>query len=625
MAYVNNPARRSNLITPWGVGAIVPFASGESLMIAGLDMWYYPNVEPFLIRDERLQARLGVKQLRRPPDYRDAKTEINPANRGLTIPAVRFPRWYYCPYCGNMHQTTLYEVQPVCDQIQWDHGRNCTPGKRPRQMIPERFIVVCPDGHIDDFPIMEWVHNNPKSPRSITENCHLRRSTGGMSASLSGVTYECSCGAKRSMAGSSTGGALANIGYLCKGARPWLGILEDKDHLCSHRDHPEDLKVLQRGATNVWFGDIRSSIYIPVYEDEANRRIVAVLNDWFDMLNSTRLNGALNKGLVDKIAATTGVDSQELYDAAERRVKGPFSIPEVTEDISEDDYRMAEYNVLIKNSGKDNTDFYAKNCPIGMYDGIISEFFHSISLVHKLRETRALVGFTRLDPPQAGIPLADRKNQLRLSDSDWLPAIEVYGEGIFFEFSVDKVSEWAAMPVVKQRTETMNDSIKSSDYNRLSGDLTPAFVLIHTFAHLLINQLSYECGYGSASLRERIYCEQCLTPHQMLGVLIYTASGDSEGSLGGLVRQGNPGRIEDTILSAIENAAWCSSDPICIQSLGQGPDSCNLAACYNCALLPETSCEFGNRFLDRAMVVGTLDNPEIGFFKKLCKGRECDL
>ena len=109
------------------------------------------------------------------------------------------------------------------------------------------------------------------------------------------------------------------------------------------------------------------------------------------------------------------------------------------------------------------------------------------------------------------------------------------------------------------------------------GELRAEFVLIHTFAHLLINQLSYECGYGSSSIRERIYCEKTTNEKNMAGVLIYTASGDSEGSLGGLVRQGEPGRLEDTILAAMHNAEWCSSDPICIQSTGQGPESCNLS------------------------------------------------
>ena len=103
----------------------------------------------------------------------------------------------------------------------------------------------------------------------------------------------------------------------------------------------------------------------------------------------------------------------------------------------------------------------------------------------------------------------------------------------------------------------------------------------------------------------------------MNGVLIYTASGDSDGSLGGLVGLGKAGQIEDTIASALKNALWCTSDPICSQSAGQGPESCNLAACHNCALLPETSCEKGNRLLDRALLVGTISDPKMGYFNSL--------
>ena len=80
------------------------------------------------------------------------------------------------------------------------------------------------------------------------------------------------------------------------------------------------------------------------------------------------------------------------------------------------------------------------------------------------------------------------------------------------------------------------------------------------------------------------------------------------------MRQGRPGNLERIIYNAIENARWCSSDPICIDSHGQGPNSCNLAACHNCALLPETCCEESNMILDRAMLIGTLDNQKIGYF-----------
>ena len=609
MTQAKKPIRRAQLISPWGVGAIVPFPEDEALMIAGLDMWRFGNDKTeFIIKDERLVKRLGVKELRRPPDFRTPESDRK--NALIKIPAVRFPRWQYCPFCGTMSQVGYYSVQRKCDRYVWPHGRSCAGKKFERRLIPERFIVICPDGHIDDFPIMEWVHKNPKNTMPVFENCRLRRSTGGTSASLSGVFYECSCGAKRSMAGAARDGALDKI-YKCKGSKPWLGIEEDAEHPCD-----QSVKVVQRGGTNVWFADVRSSIYIPVDHDDASRRIIKILDDSFEFINNRRINGEIDRGMVEFIAHDKHVDPDKLYNAIMRRIDNLEDAYEITEDMSEEEYRLAEYNVLVKNSGGDKQGFHSINYSIKDYHSVIQKYFKSISLVPKLRETRALVGFSRWQPNE-GQSIKDKKKMLRIGDEDWLPAIEVFGEGIFFEFNSVELKKWAEETAgVAQRARKLSTSYNSilTRRNAKSCELNAKYVLIHTFAHLLINQLSYECGYGSSSIRERIYCDKGEFEHEMYGVLIYTASGDAEGSLGGLVRQGRPDRIEDTIIGAIRNAKWCSADPICIQSTGQGPDNCNLAACHNCALLPETCCENGNRLLDRGLVVGTLENPEIGYF-----------
>lgn len=265
--------------------------------------------------------------------------------------------------------------------------------------------------------------------------------------------------------------------------------------------------------------------------------------------------------------------------------------------------------------GGDNQDFHAENKPISAYDKSLSNLFSSISLVYKLRETRALYGFSRFLSDDGKSKL-ERMEQLRLDNSiRWLLAIAVHGEGIFFEFNNTKLNKWEKLPNVKNRIRILLNSYEKSRSKRnLDVEIiSPRLVLIHTFAHILINQLSNDCGYGSSSIRERIYCDS----EKMNGVLIYTASGDSEGSMGGLVRQGKSGRIENEIILALDNARWCSADPICIQSLGQGPDSCNLAACHNCVLLPETSCERGNRLLDRGLLIGTFNDKTIGFFNEL--------
>lgn len=611
------PMRRSALISPWGVGAIVPFVNDESLMIAGLDMWNYHTSDPFVIKDERLQKRLGVKELRWPPDFRDYESDSENCN--LKIPAVRFPRWNYCPFCGTMQKVGLFTKQPKCDAYQWPHGRKCDASKRYRRsLIPERFVVVCPEGHIDDFPIAEWIHAD--SGHVYNEHtCRIRRSTGGTSAALTGVRYECSCGASKSIAGALRPGALKSIGYKCKGSKPWLGIEEDLENPCKCVDASQ-LRVLQRGASNVWFADTRSSIYIPTEDDALTRRIVEIINDPRNLnyVMSHRVNGELDYDVVSMIAEMEGhVSPSDLFVAFKNKIDNIEGLPEVTEEMSEDEYRLAEYKMLTKSSGGDALDFHSVNYPIRKYNSRFHKLFKSISLVKKLRETRAFVGFSRLQP-NTSAKIEEKKSMLRLGNGNWLPAIEVYGEGIFFEFSSEELRKWAEKEDVKARLAPLDAAYQQSFFGKSNpGNLRAEYVLLHTFAHLIINQLSYECGYGSSSIKERIYCEKCSDDLEMCGVLIYTASGDSEGSLGGLVRRGEPGKLEDTIIAALENAKWCSSDPICITSLGQGPESLNRAACHNCALLPETCCECGNRLLDRGLVVGELEKKSTGYFFEL--------
>lgn len=607
MSYAKRPMRRSALIGPWGVGAIVPFPNDEALMVTGLDAWRYQNTQPFLIKDERLVKRCGVKELRWPPDYRQRNEDSENCNQ--KIPMIRFPRWYYCPFCGSMTKTTYYrESQPECDQHPWPTGRSCANSRYRRKMIPERFVVICPEGHIDDFPVEKWLHSDGVHTYN-PETCRIRRSTGGASANLSGVFYECTCGAKKSLSNATSKGALKKIGYKCHGSRPWLG--EEGDGTCNA--DPDSVKVVLRGATNVWFANTISSIHIPTQNSYQDSKIQGILRDNFELLNSHRVNGEIDRSWTDFLALQAGVDPDALFQATVNEADHRSSETEITEDMSEDAYRYEEYKVLIKNSGSDSDDFHSINHPIREYDQKIHKYFHSISLVPKLKDTRAFVGFSRLEPTNK--PVKESKKELRLGDDDWLPAIEVFGEGIFFEFSKDELMRWSSSPKVISRIAGLNSSYHNSWFGKAdTGNLKPEYVLIHTFAHLLINQLSFDCGYGSSSIRERIYCEKTSSDLDMYGVLIYTASGDSEGSLGGLVRQGEPGRIEDTILSAIQNALWCSSDPVCIQSPGQGPESLNLAACHNCALLPETCCENGNRLLDRGVVVGTLSDTDIGYF-----------
>lgn len=267
-----------------------------------------------------------------------------------------------------------------------------------------------------------------------------------------------------------------------------------------------------------------------------------------------------------------------------------------------------------------------RNPDIKRYDKRFSEYFEYVGLIDSLRETRVIRGFERLQTIQRPRGFYERllwRNSPK-NGQRWLPASIVFGEGIFLRFNAERMAQWEEKHEGRHvaRLSQVNHNLDEMRQRRGQAEgasVTPRQVMIHTFSHLLINQLIFASGYGTASLRERLYVRPADgVGTGMAGVLIYTAAGDSEGSMGGLVRQGQPGYLEKVVLDAIESAMWCASDPVCIESGGQGPDGCNLAACHSCGLLPETSCELMNRFLDRGSVIGTLDDPDIGYFSELC-------
>jgi hypothetical protein len=368
----------------------------------------------------------------------------------------------------------------------------------------------------------------------------------------------------------------------------------------------------------VYFPHVVSSIYLPLWAEAAASGIVKALED-------PRIWGPLSSGLVDgrisidrceMVASIRNLDPEELRATAQRKLDG---IPETSALAAqtEEAFRRSEYDALKASRGAPQSDLLVEAAPLDQYAPPVSSSFSHLALVHKLRETRALAGFTRILPPDGNLASA-RLQRLRLDQRiDWLPAIIVRGEGIFMEFNRDRLVAWInRTPVINRRIAQLNGNynVRRTIQGQTSRLISPQFVLLHTFAHVVINQLAYECGYGSASLRERLYCSPGDGNDPTCGVLIYTASGDSEGSMGGLVRQACKGTFENIVFRAIQKASWCSSDPVCIESNGQGAENCNLAACHGCCLLPETSCEEGNRLLDRALLVGSPGEPNIGFF-----------
>jgi hypothetical protein len=229
-----------------------------------------------------------------------------------------------------------------------------------------------------------------------------------------------------------------------------------------------------------------------------------------------------------------------------------------------------------------------------------------VCIVTRLREVRALESFARV-LPGAGIPAP-----LAVEEVDWLPAIEVKGEGVFLELSRAVIEPWEAVPAVRERiARLIRADIERHERWGIAPTRTisPWLVLVHTLAHAVIDEMALSAGYPSASLRERLYVDD-----DMAALLIYTASSDAAGSLGGVAAQGEPSVLGPMFIESIRRQAWCSADPVCIESEAAGVDSLNYAACHSCVLLPETSCEERNLFLDRALLVGTPDQPELGFF-----------
>lgn len=610
------PIRRSQLISPFGVGSMVDFPRDESVMIAGLDAWHCAkqNCPPdLLVEEERLQARLGARELRLPVDHRDPNIGIRNAN--LDISAVRFPLWHYCHRCGAMDELTLFSSTRRCPGRPYP-GMNCAEkSERSRPyLIPVRIVAACDRGHIEDFPFLSWVHRN----KPAVQSCALRFLAGRSSSLLTGIKISCNCGEERTLAGifdfdQQTGGALQRIGYSCSGARPWLGTMEAQELPCGAH-----LRVLQRGASNVYFPRVVSSIYLPLWAEQAERSVIESLErpEIWEALTSGLVNGKLIDPIrCDVVAKMWSLNRENLLQVAQKKLDGVNVQPVHTEE----EYRRQEYSALLAPRGGPNTDLFVELVKSNDLGTELGEYFSTVALVKKLRETRALAGFSRLLPPDPD-GTADRIQLLKLDPKlNWLPAIVVRGEGIFLEVASPAIDSWLAVSGCVQRAATVsrNFNQRRTIRGQEQRSITATFMLLHALAHSLINQLSFDCGYGSASLRERIYCNHDERSERMNGILIYTASGDSEGTMGGLVRQGDPPRLLRTLTDALERAQWCSSDPICIETTGQGTDNSNLAACHGCLLVSETSCEEGNRLLDRAMLVGLPQQPMIGFFSPL--------
>ena len=567
MANAEWKVRRGQLITTYGVGSIVAVGD-ESVMVAGLDQWPPGVID---LHEARLEEQLHVEGFRLPPATED----------GRDIPVVRFPKWASCPGCRRLAVATHFSgpLQNKCNRCN-------------QPLIPSRFVVACRRGHIDDFPYLNWVHRGLARKAGPHE---LQLETTGSSASLRDIVITCSCGASRDMDGSFGQSALRFVAS-CQGRRPWL--LDEDPTPCT-----ETPRTLQRGGSSVWFPIVRSAISIPPWSDEAFR----LLEPHWSLIRTVPADtlASVLGGYLGSRGRTFPIDKLvQVVLERKAREQQPRS-------FDQEAVRFQEYEALQQGAPESSSEDEFV-CEQGEGLGhTAGQWFDRVMVVRRLREVRALQRFTRILPPWSGDP-EEYRAPLSTDPLNWLPGVEVLGEGVFLRLDENRLAAWESNPSVIGRASLIDARYRQKcDEQGLQPDrvVSPRLLMIHTLAHVIIDQWSLDSGYPAASLRERIYVSS-----RMAGLLVYTATGDSAGSLGGVVGQASPELLDRSLQEAMERAGWCSADPVCCESQAQGTESLNLAACHSCVLLPEVSCEEMNQLLDRVLLVGTAEEPDLGFF-----------
>jgi Domain of unknown function (DUF1998) len=637
--------RIGQLIAPFGPGSIYTDRRGIPLVVGGLDHWFkQPDIhtglrscehpEEFALFEPRLAELLHIDKLKVPPDFRSTRRgHTAPPNAQIETPALRFPRWYRHSKSGKLKKFNLasQKIDRAPDGGRW---------------LPVRFVAACSAGHLAEFPWKEWIRCECLADSEL----HLTDRGG---SELTSIRIECrSCpdgspgrkGRDLSRTTIKPNSALgeesefATAGIQCRGERPWLGDGADED--CK-----QGLVAALINQTNLYSPRTISAILLPDVTEKSDS-ILTVRN----RIESEHLLAAFAKMTWSAMGREVAVMlvQQKLKEAADPA--DAVDIEKALESLFKTGAAMGINSAAPSEPesellGFRRVEFYVLReqvlDPVNIPDlrvipttspPVLADWLQRVNMVERLGETRVFYGFDRLSElraPLAGMPETAMSQLFRTPPAfphdRWLPAVRVYGEGIYLELREDAIRRWQVANESWLRKRLSNAFIERLWLHpQILVPSSPAdwvwasrYLLVHTLAHVLIAQLVFECGYSTASLRERLYVSNDATA-PMAGVLIFTAAGDSEGTLGGLVRLGHPERLGPVMLRALSRASWCSADPVCSENLGgQGAQLANLAACHSCALLPETSCETINHGLDRAMLVGTPTERDGGAFSSL--------
>lgn len=599
--------RRSQFITTYGPGSIIVGPHGPAVvMMPEIGLFKPLGLKPseFEIECKSLSRMLGGKIYRVPSNQ----------ELGYDKPIYRtklFPEWHLCPENDrHIRYSVLYigENCPVCMKL-CDH----------REAV--RFVMACPKGHLDDVDWERAVHKGETCPKPRGKEPYFLWYQNG--PTLYDITISCSS-CKESI-------SMGDIFYKwdkCSGRFPEREAINDRPKrpdTCKFKaemgpDMPEKRKptVLHRGALNLHIPIPVAAIKIEPFSDRLHQilsddkvKTIAYALESIGQLNKDQLKTALEKGGISPkyVAELLSRDISEIASSL-ADVLAPQSSENYT-DMLNKEFRALKRGAI---EGSSLPDLEIRRSDVIQ---LVSDGKMAIPLriapVSRLKVVMAQRGYVRVDPIEGKTIDVSYEEQLPLGKTEkWFPGVELNGEGIFI--SVDSSDfrprgraelEWAEVyrQCGKGGCEYGENLFRDQDSAVKDHlELHPLFVWWHSFSHRLITWLAIDSGYSAASLRERVYCDGAEG-----GILLYASQPGGDGSLGGLlglVRK-EERRFERILKDSYISANFCSNDPFCGE-MSMKKNSYAGAACYACLLLPETSCEHRNMWLDRRLL---LENP----------------
>jgi MrfA Zn-binding domain len=604
--------RPSQLLWSYGPGAMIDLPN-LSVMTLSIDRWEESRCAPVeearLLAAVRRQLGQQVERLRMPPFQAD---EVDPfsAEAYIGVPVRPFPRWLRCVKCGllSAFDTGLFECKE--DRFRPERTRfvhaDCTGSQgdlpaKDADAVPARFLLACRNGHLDDFPWHYFVHNGSAPDCKLP----LRFFENQASLQTENLWVKCDqCGISRNLAHAFGKAGEGNLPG-CRGRHPHM---DRYDARCQ-----EQTEVVLLGATNSWFPIKLSALAIPIARDPI-WQLVQDGWDYFADLSSEAEVGPTVKTL-KRAGALVGIDKHPPKDIWQiiQAIKSGSS----PDDDAAADIKGPEWDVLTDPNPPSGWPHFLSK-PVTVPTAFQKQIA-GVLLLERLREVNALLGFTRVERLEDTTDPTKRPPRAPLCKESprWVPATEVHGEGIFIRFDEPEIQRWEARAAVQARNVALFAGHKgwrnARKLDSQEGYPGIRYAMLHTLSHLLIRELSLECGYNAASIRERIYAD-IDTDRRQAGILIYTAAADSDGTLGGLVELGRPENLGRLLDQALHRAEICASDPLCSEHKPAEDRSLHAAACHACSFVSETSCELGNRYIDRALVIQTLETADTAFF-----------